>query len=184
VSAAAASLTEVGVLIDQARPAGIEQTFDLIGRLFGADGGAGVNMLLHMAGTTEPSPLLLRLGAAVQQFASSSAAEFGGVLAQWDMFRATMFSFFDRYDAILCPVNPFPAPLHGTTFDEDHLAGFSYTMAYNLTGWPSVVVRAGTSPEGLPIGVQVVARPWREDVALALAKQVEAVSGGWQPPTL
>jgi hypothetical protein len=71
-----------------------------------------------------------------------------------------------------------------TTFDEDHLAGFSYTMAYNLTGWPSVVVRGGTSPEGLPIGVQVVARPWREDVALALAKKVEAVGGGWQPPTL
>jgi amidase len=58
-----------------------------------------------------------------------------------------------------------------TTFDEDHLAGFSYTMSYNLTGWPSVVVRGGTSPEGLPIGVQVVARPWREDVALALAKK-------------
>jgi hypothetical protein len=150
-TASAASLADVGVGIDEARPPGIEQTFELVGRLFGADGGAGVNMLLHMAGTTEPSPLLMRLGASVQQFAAGSAAEFGGVLAQLDIYRATMLSFFDRYDAILCPVNPLPAPLHGTTFDDDHLPGFSYTMAYNLTGWPSVVVRGGTSPEGLPI---------------------------------
>jgi amidase len=46
------------------------------------------------------------------------------------------------------------------------------------------VVRGGTSPKGLPIGVQVVARPWREDIALALTKQIEAISGGWQAPAL
>jgi amidase len=45
-------------------------------------------------------------------------------------------------------------------------------------------VRAGTSPEGLPIGVQLVAAPWREDIALALARRVEARTGGWQPPAL
>jgi amidase len=44
------------------------------------------------------------------------------------------------------------------------------------------VVRAGTSPEGLPLGVQVIARPWREDVALALARRIEATLGGWRPP--
>ena len=60
----------------------------------------------------------------------------------------------------------------------------SYTNAYNLTGWPAAVVRGGTSPEGLPIGVQIVARPWREDVALAVAQQLETALGGWQPPAL
>ena len=43
---------------------------------------------------------------------------------------------------------------------------------------------AGTSPEGLPIGVQLVAKPWREDVALAAARVVEAATGGWQAPAL
>jgi len=38
-----------------------------------------------------------------------------------------------------------------------------------VTEWPSAVVRGGTSPQSLPIGVQVVARPWREDVALYVA---------------
>jgi len=47
-----------------------------------------------------------------------------------------------------------------------------------------VAVRGGTSPEGLPIGIQVVARPWREDVALAVAQHLETVLGGWQRPNL
>jgi hypothetical protein len=54
---------------------------------------------------------------------------------------------------------------------------------YNLTGWPSVTVRVGTSPEGLPLGVQVAARPWRENVALALAAHLENTFGGWKMPT-
>jgi len=43
-------------------------------------------------------------------------------------------------------------------------------------------VRCGTSADSLPIGVQVVARPWREDVALATAYYLEMVFGGWQRP--
>jgi amidase len=73
---------------------------------------------------------------------------------------------------------------HGTTFDDDNQKFFTYTMIYNLTGWPGAVVRAGTSPEGLPIGAQLVARPWREDVALAAAAEVERALGGWQRPPL
>jgi amidase len=54
-------------------------------------------------------------------------------------------------------------------------------MTHNLTGWPAAVVRCGTSPEGLPIGVQVAAAPWREHIALAVAGRLEDVFGGWQP---
>jgi amidase len=43
-------------------------------------------------------------------------------------------------------------------------------------------VRCGTSAEGLPIGVQLVAAPWREDVALAGALALERDLGGWRPP--
>ena len=46
------------------------------------------------------------------------------------------------------------------------------------------VVRCGTSVEGLPIGVQAVAQPWREDVALVVARHIEAALGGYQRPTL
>jgi len=60
--------------------------------------------------------------------------------------------------------------------------GFSYTMTHNLTGWPAAVVRCGTSRDGLPIGVQIAAAPWREDIALAVAGYLESACGGWQPP--
>lgn len=71
---------------------------------------------------------------------------------------------------------------HGSTVED--FPAFSYTMTYNLTGWPGVVVRGGTSPEGLPIGVQIVARPWREDVALAAGKYIEEALGGWSAPQI
>jgi len=50
-----------------------------------------------------------------------------------------------------------------------------------MTGWPAVVVRGGSTAEGLPVGVQVVAPPWREDVALALAAAIEATAGYVEP---
>jgi hypothetical protein len=79
-----------------------------------------------------------------------------------------MLAFIENYDALLSPVAPYVAPFHGTTFDDDKLRGAGYMQMHNLTGWPSATVRVGTSPEGLPINVQVAARPWREDVALAM----------------
>ena len=80
-------------------------------------------------------------------------------------------------------VAPFPALPHGTTFEEQNRRGLGYAQMYNLTGWPTATVRVGTSPEGLPLGVQVAARPWREDVALALVQHLERTFGGWKMPT-
>jgi amidase len=47
-----------------------------------------------------------------------------------------------------------------------------------------VVVRAGTSSEGLPIGVQVVARNWHDDLALRAARAIEKALGGWRPASV
>jgi amidase len=109
-------------------------------------------------------------------------AEFTALLEDVDRFRSAMLGFMERYDVILCPTCAYPAPPHGMLMTEEMRKGTSYTSAFNLTGWPGAVVRGGTSPEGLPIGVQVVARPWREDVALAVAQHLEQALGGWQRP--
>jgi len=99
-------------------------------------------------------------------------------LYYWDRFRRSLIAYMERYDFILTPVSDFPARLPGSQ------GGVSYCLPYSLAGYPCVVVRAGTSADGLPIGVQIVARPWREDVALGIAKHVEAQFGGWQPPPI
>jgi amidase len=61
---------------------------------------------------------------------------------------------------------------------------FSHLMVHNLTGWPAAVVRCGTPGSGLPIGVPIVARPWQDAVALAVARHLEKVFGGWRPPAV
>lgn len=99
-------------------------------------------------------------------------------------FRDGISSFLEKYDTVLCPVSASPAPPHGTIWDDEKLPAFSYAMTYGLTGMPSVVVRGGTSPEGLPIGIQVVVAPAREDVALAVAQQIETTLGRWKPPQI
>ena len=107
-----------------------------------------------------------------------SAYEYVQLLAHWNTMRSDCLAFLENYDVIVCPVNATPATRH------DEPTPFTYTYFYNLLGWPVAVVRCGTSPEGLPIGVQIVARPWREDVALAVAHFLEETFGGWQEPPI
>jgi Asp-tRNA(Asn)/Glu-tRNA(Gln) amidotransferase A subunit family amidase len=61
---------------------------------------------------------------------------------------------------------------------------FSYSQAFNVFDLPSVSVPVGVSAEGLPIGVQIVGRPFEEEAVLIAAAVVEAALGGWQPPKL
>ena len=99
-------------------------------------------------------------------------------LFEWDRLRRAFYRFMYEYDLIVCPAAPWPAPRHG----EERIDDYIYTLPFSLTGYPAAVVRCSTSPEGLPIGVQIVASPWRDDVAIAAACVVEAASGGWQKP--
>ena len=183
VRSAAMALGEAGVAVDEATPPAIGQAQEIITTLFTADGGAGIRDTMAAAGTTEAHPLIQR-GLERQGDAPIGADEFARALVRLDRFRGEMLSFMETYDAIVCPTCAYPAMRHGTTFDEELFPAFLYTETFNATGWPAAVVRGGTSPEGLPIGVQVAARPWREDVALALARRVEEALGGWQPPPL
>jgi len=182
LNAAADALAGAGVEVRSAMPRGAARANDMFKAVLQADGGAGVRELLEEAGTSDPHPLI-QLWLDRQGDSPLSAAEFAGLLAELDQWRGEMLTFFADHDAILCPVWATPAIEHGK-LAEAGWPDISYTRQFNLTGWPGAVVRAGTSGGGLPIGVQIVAAPWREDIALALAGQVEYSLGGWQAPTL
>jgi amidase len=138
--------------------------------------------LFQMMGTTEISPLVQQFSAMLRPYVPTTAADVGGLFTTWDRWRNTMLAFLEQYDVLISLVAATPALPHGTTLARDNPTSFSYAMTHSLTGWPVVVVRGGTSAEGLPIGVQVAARPWREDVALVVAQQIETALGGWQRP--
>jgi amidase len=58
-----------------------------------------------------------------------------------------------------------------------------YTQWFNLLGAPAAVVPVGSSPEGLPIGVQIAGRPYEDERVLGIAAAIES-SYGYTPPPL
>lgn len=112
------------------------------------------------------------------RFAGRLEVDVERLLSDWDTFRSAMLAFIARFDAILCPVDYRSA----TPPDEPAPLRFNYTLPFSLCGWPCVVVRVGTANDGMPIGAQVVARSFREDVALAVAGYLERTGGGWRAP--
>jgi amidase len=164
---------------EECRPPRIEESYDLEMKLIGPDGGDGLRAYLREIGSTKTHRLLDGWIGKLEAYRT----EVDGFAKYWDSlygFRAVMFEFLQNYDAVLSPVCATPAVKHGTSIDDATFRGFSYTMTYNVTGWPAAVVRCGESPEGLPIDLQIAAHPWREDVALALALRLEETFGGWK----
>lgn len=181
VIAAARALAESGVPVEEARPDGMEECFDLQWDLLGADGGRGLEQISRDCGTVENHGLFEGFVETLRPRACD-AGRLLELLARRDQFRSRMAAFFTRYDALLLPACAFPALPHGYTVAR--MAAFSYTSAFNLGGSPAAVVRCGTSSEGLPIAVQVAAGAWREDIALAIAAELERHCGGYRPPAL
>jgi len=163
------------------RPPRLEESYDLEMALIGADGGDGLRAYLREIGSARTHPLLDGWLRKLEPYRSG----IDGFANRWSdlfRFRSAMFEFLADYDAVISPVCATPAVPHGRSIDDQTFRGFSYTMTYNVAGWPAAVVRCGETAEGLPIGVQVAAAPWREDVALAVALRLEECFGGWKGP--
>jgi amidase len=179
VTAAASVLAGAGARIDEARPTGIESSYDIMMDAWNRCDPPLDKKLLQAAGTSREETTLQW----IFEVPEASDEQIVDAVTRMDLCRSQMLSFMENYDVILCPVNALPAMKHGSESAQD-LKPFSYTMTYNLTGWPGAVVRGGTSPEGLPIGVQIVGRPWREDIVLAVARLLESQLGGFQAPDI
>jgi aspartyl-tRNA(Asn)/glutamyl-tRNA(Gln) amidotransferase subunit A len=99
-----------------------------------------------------------------------------------ERLRDSFAEYFQRYDALLCPVTPFPATTHGLTdlvIDDQTVSPFpvmSATSPFSLTGMPALSMRFGTNHEGLPIGVQIVGSWLAESTVLDVALRLEGVS--------
>ncbi len=159
-------------------PPPLREFLEIDDLIYHADGYAWLRRLLERAGTRDPGPDV----APYLEYKALSPAEFSAAIERWDDWRSRMLQWFGPYDAIICPVAAFDELPHGGEDAKDAYAGFSYTAAYNMTGWPAAVVRAGTSPKGRPIGVQVIGKPWQEHTVLAIAADIERQFGGYKPP--
>jgi amidase len=107
-----------------------------------------------------------------------------------DRLRERLLAWMEDVPLIIAPVGSTNAFQHDTlkVNIEGSLVGafraFSYCQAFNVFDLPVACVPAGSSSDGLPIGVQIVGRPNGEDAVLAAARIVEIVLGRPQPPAL
>jgi amidase len=117
-----------------------------------------------------------------------SASRLLNAWAELDLLRAKTLEEMRDYPVLLCPVASIPAFRHGErswVIDGQSVAyldAVRHTQWFNVVASPAAVVPVGRSPEGLPIGVQIVARPFEDEVALGVAAVVDAAFGYQAPP--
>jgi amidase len=162
-------LAEEKIFASEVRPSGIEMAALIFSHLMAADSTYMIETLLEESCTSAPSPITKELLAGLGT--TMNGAEYSQTINVWHNFKSSMLGYFDKFDVLISPVNAHTAAPHA---EKEDFAAYSYTTAFNLTGWPSVVIRAGTDLEGLPIGIQILAAPFREDHCLAVASWLES----------
>jgi Asp-tRNA(Asn)/Glu-tRNA(Gln) amidotransferase A subunit family amidase len=189
VRTAAEALRQSGFEVEAFRPEGLEQARELWKKFFVKAGGMLIRPLFKSR-ERDQSPVLT-------QFLEWSAAEpeltGDGLLEAWirrDTLRAEFLAQMRKYPILLCPAAAIPTFRHGERSWQidgkrvQYLDAWSYTEWFNLLGNPAAVVPVSQSAEGLPIGVQVVGRPWAEEQVLAVAAAIEKECRAWKiPPT-
>jgi amidase len=109
--------------------------------------------------------------------------------AELDLLRAKTLAEMRKYPVLLCPVASIPAFRHGEREwivegkAVQYLDAVRHTQWFNALAAPAAVVPVGNSPDGLPIAVQIAARPFEDETALGIAAIVDAAFG-YRPPAL
>ncbi|HEV7797871.1 MAG TPA: amidase [Pyrinomonadaceae bacterium] len=187
IETAALALAEAGLLVQEIRPPGVERGHDLWLKLFSR---ASVVQLRNVyAGHEEMGGEFVRWRLATAD--DKPAPSLDDYINSWlerDRLRATLLEWMEDTPLIIAPVGAAPAYEHDTrkiTVGERTMStfrAFSYSQTFNVFDLPVVVVPASRTAKGLPIGVQIVGRPFAEGTVLAAATIIEEALGGWQPP--
>ena len=178
VATAAKAFGDAGLTCEERRPPHVERGYEMWLKLFSrasvvqlrkayagreSEGGSFVSWRLSTADDNPPPTL-------------------DEYIAGWmerDRLREELLGLMQTTPLILAPVGATPAYAHdtlkvtvrGSTMGT--FRAFSYAQTFNVFDLPVVTVPAGRSSDGLPIGVQIVGRPYAEDVVLAAAEIIE-----------
>ena len=189
VRTAAEDLRSTGFQVEPFQPEGLEEARQLWHTLFVVAGG----MLLRPMFKGRESDLSPMLKQFLEWSAAEPALTGENLLDVWirrDELRARFLRQMQQYEILLCPAAAIPAFRHGERSWQvdgqtvNYLDAWSYAEFFNLLGNPAVVVPVGRSPEGQPIGVQIVGQPWEEEQALSVAAALEKRCGAWKTPPI
>ncbi len=167
VEVVAQALSKAGLIGVEIRPPGIERALDLWAKLF--QHAAYENIRELYAGHVEQAGAFIR--AVLSSRANNSppdASEVAAAKRERALLREQLIYWMETTPLIVAPIGAVPAFSHGTrkvivdNASQSVFRAFSYAQAYNVFGLPCVAIPAGRSSEGLPLGGQIVGRPFAE----------------------
>jgi len=175
VAAAAAALGEVAASVEEVRvPSLDEHDYDLLTlSLYGAEGAPFFDSVI--GGRSELLHPVLRERLQQRDY---TLADYVAAEAIVEHLRMDLVRVFQDYDVLLCPVAPVTAPLlgqpHVTVGGEQRRARsvLRATIPFDLALLPAASVPFSRSPQGLPVGVQIVGRPFEDHVVLKVGERL------------
>jgi Asp-tRNA(Asn)/Glu-tRNA(Gln) amidotransferase A subunit family amidase len=187
IQRAVQALRDQGFTVEPFVPEGLDDALRLWHALF-IDGVATVLRQAYKGREDDMHSIVREILRFSEQDPPLTAESLLDVLFGRDVVRAKFLEQMQRYPILLCPVSAIPAFRHGErSWTIGHRTvrypdAFSYSQYFNLLGNPAAVVPMARSAEGLPIGVQIVGRPWEEERVLAISHCVEQARGWKEPP--
>jgi len=135
------------------------------------------------------SPMFLEYLEATQTEPKVTLDSFQKACVDRDLARAALLRQLRDVPILLSAVSTAPAFKHGAgNYRPGDPHNYRDTMRFsqwlNLAGFPGLSLPMGQSPEGLPINIQLIGRPYEEELLLAVAAQLEEARGPWQSPPL
>jgi amidase len=188
VQAAAAALRSAGFRVEPFRPRTLELLRQLWSKFFVQCGAMFYAPAIH-GREHQLSPLFSEFLSFSDAIPPLTTQQLLDAWAELDLIRAKTLEEMSEHPVLLCPVASIPAFRHGErewiieNKVVDYLDAVRHTQWFNTLAAPAAVVPVGHSPEGLPIGVQIVARPFCDEISLGIAAVVDAAFG-YRPPPL
>jgi amidase len=189
VCTAVEALRQQGFEVEHWVPPGLERIWRLWWNLFGRAGQMAFEQTVS-GREAELSPVLRDFRARVAAEPPLTAGELLNTLLERDVIRNAILGKMEEFSIVICPVCAVPAFRHGEREwivrgrRVEYLKAMSYSQWFNLLGNPAAVIPVGKSPEDLPIGIQIVGRPWQEEEVLAVAAKIEDSCGGFRHPPI
>lgn len=187
IQAALSALRDAGLVIIEEQPPGMERAISLWPELFSR---VSADQLREIyAGNEKQAGASVRaVLAALTKTSTPPLDELVKAQAERRELRATLMQWMRATPLMIAPVGAVPAFEHGARRvdvegqEMSVFRAFGYSRALNVLGFPSVSVPAGRTRDRLPIGIQIIGRPFADEAVLAAASIIEESLGGWMQP--